>query len=253
MGRRLLVSGFADTSSGWANFQPDDVEIWAMNEAHVYLAPHALKQTTLWFQLHPRDWKEARKKELGVETKIPPDTFARGEKHVEFLRGLTIPVLTHPTLSPWPDIPMSRPYPLAEVTRRYGFDGRPYLTSTPAYMLAYALYEDDLGKKVSEVRLAGIELRVGKEFWVERPCFEYYLGRMMERGIKIVGPPSGMSLLGAPVYGIDMPVTLSTETVKSVAVTAQRTADIPVVQTMEAVELAARTQAAGQEARLQQS
>lgn len=222
--RRICIAGFAPESKDWVHYQPDDVEIWTMNEGPTaHLRPHALHRVKQWFQIHPRDWKEARKIELGRPSKLPPNCFGRELKHVESLQKWTqCPILTHPTLSPWEDIPMSVPFPLEEVKRRYGRitegEQRVYLTSTPAYMVAYALLQDDIareagrdGDRISEIWLAGVELRVTKEFWVERPCFEYWLGRAQERGIRVVEPPNGMTLLTAPVYAVEGPVVLPTE------------------------------------------
>lgn len=50
-GRRICLVGFSELSRDWANEQPDDVEIWALNEAHQFLT-----RCDRYFQVHPRNW-----------------------------------------------------------------------------------------------------------------------------------------------------------------------------------------------------
>ena len=221
--RRICIAGFSQPTADWVHYQPDNVELWVMNEAHMMLRPHALKRVTAWFQVHERDWKEERKRELGMKSGITPNTFGRGQYHLDFLRSWKqSPIVTHPFDSPWEDIPNSTPYPLKDIGARYGIDG-PYLTCTPAMMVAYLLRQDDIAKetggdRVGELWLAGIGLKVGKEVIRERPCFEYYMGMVKERGIKIVPPPAGLDILKGPVYSVDEPVMLPTEGIENIMV-----------------------------------
>lgn len=201
--RKIMIAGFASPSKFWALYQPEDVEIWAMNEGHTYL-----NRINVVFQIHPRDWREQQKKDLGRDSKIPPDTFARGPGHIQFLQNCPVPVITQRKFD---DIPNSHVYPYEEVYDRYHH----YLTSTPAMMVAFALLLDDYARegkkelcgmvprKLVEIRTAGVELRIGTEYYKERACFEYYLGRAEERGAKFVPPPMGTSILNAPTYAVE--------------------------------------------------
>ena len=54
MGRRICLVGFSELSRTWANEQPDDVEIWGLNETHQFL-----KRCDRYFQIHPRNWNAA--------------------------------------------------------------------------------------------------------------------------------------------------------------------------------------------------
>lgn len=53
MGRKICLVGFSELSREWANEQEADVEIWGMNEDHVFL-----QRYDRWFQIHPRNWNE---------------------------------------------------------------------------------------------------------------------------------------------------------------------------------------------------
>lgn len=180
----------------WANEQPDDVEIWGMNEAHIFL-----KRYNLWFQIHPRDFKEKEKREAGIKSKLPPDSFGRNEEHIKWLRECKVPVYMKQQFD---DIPNSRAFPFDEVKAYFApyTQGRLYITSTPSYMMAYAIMQPD----IEEIRISGIELAIGTEYYWQRACFEFYCGFAAGRGIKVVLPPSGCAILAAPVYGVDKSV-----------------------------------------------
>lgn len=198
MGRKILIAGFAEASRTWANEQPDDVEIWGMNEAHQFL-----KRYNLWFQIHPRNFKEEAKKEAGIKSKLPPSSFGRDERHVKWLQECKVPLIMNKGFE---DIPGAIPFPFEEVKAKFGHMFQPesdyYLTSTPAYMLVYALMQPD----VEEIRFSGIELAIGTEYYWQRPCFEFWCGYAAGKGIKVVKPPMGTAILSAPVYAVDKSV-----------------------------------------------
>ena len=118
------------------------------------------------------------------------------------------------------EFPTAVRYPYEAIEATFGN----YLTSTPAYMLAMALYMDGLARagregeevakglraeRIDEFRIVGVELAVGTEYFHQRACFEYYLGRALERGIKVTWPPTGTSLLNAPMYARDAAAILA--------------------------------------------
>lgn len=51
--REVCISGFASLSRDFANEMPEHIELWAMNEAHIFLK----RKATRWFQLHPKSWR----------------------------------------------------------------------------------------------------------------------------------------------------------------------------------------------------
>ena len=201
--REICISGFSALTREWYLETPEHTEIWAMNEAHIYLK----RKASRWFQLHPRNWNEARAEKEGWAY----DNYGRPVEHVELLAKLDVPVVQQFIDS---RIPMSTLYPMEEITERYGFEWigekkRPYLTSTAAMMMALAIYEHDQyvdrhprGKKgrVSKIHLSGIELAIGTEYFEQRPCIEYWCGLAEGKGIKIELPKTGSSLLTGQVY-----------------------------------------------------
>lgn len=187
--RRVCLAGFSEVNRWIANQQPPDVEVWGMNEAHSFL-----QRYDRWYQIHPRNWQEDRKRRAGIVSLPAPDTFGRGEQHVEFLRTVRVPLYMRPS-EVSAEFPSARPYPYEAVREAFGAGGRLYLTSSASFMLAHALLED-----IDEIRLAGIELSVGTEYFQQRPCMEYYLGIARQKGVKVVLPPVGCSIFQGEVY-----------------------------------------------------
>ncbi len=84
-----------------------------MNEAHTYLK----RKASRWFQIHPRNWNEAKSKEYGW----PTDVYGRPPQHIELLQKLSVPVMMQEVDE---RIPTSVKYPLDEIKERYGIPGR---------------------------------------------------------------------------------------------------------------------------------
>ncbi len=208
MGRTICIAGYAPASRDWANKQEDNVEIWTVTEVAQFLL-----RADRFFQMHSRDWKdEERRAEAKEAGKVftAANTYGRGQTAISLWKNFTAPLYMN---FPEDEFPSSVKFPIDEVAERYGKDHfgkkRAYLTSTPAYMIALALLEHDKGDTVDEIRLAGIELAIGTEYYDQRPCFEYYCGIAVGRGIKMTLPPADeyrSSILGAPVYPLEEPL-----------------------------------------------
>ena len=204
--REICMSGFSTLTRHWVHELPKHVEVWAMNEAHIYLR----RKASRWFQIHPKNWNEAK----AVENGWPTDSYGRPPQHLALLQKLDVPVMLQ---AHDPRIPMSTVYPLEEIRHRYGLDWvegekRNYLTSSTAWMLAYAIYQHDLykeqhprGKKglIKTIHLSGIELVLGTEYFHQRACVEFWCGIAIGRGIEIALPKTGASILTGQLYAIE--------------------------------------------------
>lgn len=72
-------------------------------------------------------------------------------------------------------------YPYKAVEELYG---SLYLTSSPAYMIAYALLQG-----ATEIQLYGVDLSIGDhEYFWQRPCVEAWIGFAKGRGVKFFIP-----------------------------------------------------------------
>lgn len=198
-----------------------------MNEAHIYLR----KPAHYWFQLHPKNWNAAKAR----ENKWPEDGYGRPPQHLETLQQIPCPIWMQDVDE---RIPTSVKYPYDEIVERYGYDWvdgkkRPYLTSTAAYMLALLVYEHDNGMKVDRVRLAGIELAIGTEYFHQRGCVEHWLGIATGRGIRFDQNPYGSALLNGPIYAREHADPLYPESMQTLGNLRGRVSEIPVISMAE--------------------
>ena len=247
MAKRICLVGFSEINRAWTMDQPDDVEIWGLNEGHnctqrlmsvddlgrekKFRCPcynprqckcekhghEFIPRYDRWFQVHPAEWKQEERISRAAKTgdKIHEkdlDAFGRNERHVKFLRECDQPLYMLNIDTKWGPFPNAIEYPLAEIEEKLGipWSNRKYLysTSSPSYMIALAIHEHLKGDSVEEILMAGIELSIGTEYFWQRPCMEYYLGMATGLGIKVTMPPMGGSLLRAPRYAIDDPLPL---------------------------------------------
>ena len=186
--REVVLLGYAEDTRLLLDSMRDDVEVWGINMANAFTK----RKGHYWFQLHPRSW--------ATGGNAPTGYYGRPKEHLDFLRkfeGEAVWMLESAT-----DIPKMRLYPRAEIASLYG----EYLTSTFAYMLALALYEHDHGMPIQTVHLFGINLSALEEYAGQRPCAEYWLGRLEQAGVRVDVPAASALLKGAvyPKRGEDL-------------------------------------------------
>lgn len=192
--KKVAIVGFASSSRMKAPFEDPEFEIWSVNQCYRFL-PRADR----WFEIHNRPMFEA--------------DIVRDTDYVGWLRKCPLPVYM---IERFADIPNSVRYPVEQMSREYGVDfiadlktpvppptqmrfagdRWPYLTSTPAYMIALAIAEG-----FEEIGVWGIDLVVGREYDYEKPCAEYLLGFARGRGIKVTLPQETALLKSRYIYG----------------------------------------------------
>lgn len=135
---------------GWEN-APMEGETWGVNNLILR------RPVKLSFQVHDIDWQ------LKYDINQIKD-------QIKEINRLGIPVIVakkHKLL------PTSIVFPI----NRMPFE---YFTGSISYMIAYAIY-----KRATEIDLYGISFFLRKEFLIERPCVEFWLGQVMARGMKV--------------------------------------------------------------------
>lgn len=185
-GRRIAIVGFGDTAKDCPYNDPS-WELWGMNGwlrvAAERGVPAPPERYSLWCDMHTPEYTE----QYGVLAKI-------GDVQVKWLESEhPFPVLM---LERYERFPSSRRYPIEDVIRKVGRD---YFTSTVAYMLALAFCQDD----VVEVGLWGIDLVHETEYGEQRPCAEYYIGRLEGKGVKVTTHPRSALLSQLHRYGYE--------------------------------------------------
>lgn len=117
--------------------------------------------------------------------------------HWELLKTIPIPVYMQEA---WPCFPTSRVYPLDAVNEAFRIEPRlhAFCTSTPSYMLAFALLERP---DVREIHLHGIDVTTNTEYAKQHPSIAFFLGVCHGRGIRIVLPQVSDLLKTRFLYG----------------------------------------------------
>lgn len=175
------IVGLSPSSRDLVFLEPEGTEIWSLNNGHLSFNAEQMQRFTKWFQIHPRSDYEANNiPQLG---------------HAEWLKTCKIPVLMEQV---WEDIPTSIRFPREGIVQALGYD---YFTSTIAYMIAYAIYQD-----FKELHLYGVDMAAETEYFQERPCVEFWLGVAHAKGIQIIFPENSPVLKGRD-YGrtVDIP------------------------------------------------
>lgn len=167
--RRIAILGFGRTVKD-CPWQDESWELWGMNGFWRAAEPdYGVKageeRFSLWFDMHTVEYTRAYGRVAGF-----------GDAQERWLeRPHPFPILMLDQDRAFPSV---LPYPIEDVVAKVGRD---YFTSTVAYALAFALTLDD----VAEVGLWGIDLVHDTEYAAQRPCAEYWIGRLEAAGVKV--------------------------------------------------------------------
>lgn len=183
--KKVCLVGYAENSRHLAWYDDPDCEIWGVNQVYRFI-PRIDRN----FQIH-RDWSDS--------TKWAPNTDQR-----QWIADAPIPTYM---IDHIPSLPNSVAYPLARVREELGLAGTPgdpgsgldYFTSSIAYMYALAIAEG-----FEEIGIYGIDLIIGREYFFEKACVEFYMGLAHGRGVSIHRPENSALLWQSHRYGYDL-------------------------------------------------
>lgn len=155
-----IVCG-APSSEFLAPFDDNEWEIWVLGNRLHRFTEKGLRVTRV-FEVHNN-----------------LDEHGDIKKYIEYILNHGLPTIIGET---WPQhIGETKVYPYKEVEELYG---HLYLTSSPAYMMAYAILEG-----ATEIGLYGVDLSISDhEYFWQRPCVEAWIGFAKGRGIKVTIP-----------------------------------------------------------------
>lgn len=137
------------------------------------------QRADMWFDTHPLDHLHLVDKAKGpvFAHTIPIGYYVRPLEYLDWLGAQSIPIVLnpdyrtqYPKAAEWAH---ARPYPRAEVTDYFGG----YFTSTPALMMAFFMMQG-----VRDFSIYGIHLATEQEYVEQRPCFEFFSGRILGPG-----------------------------------------------------------------------
>lgn len=129
----------------------------------------------------------------------PPSVWHRGGRktsvYPKWLKQNVVPIYMQKR---YPEVPASVEYPKGRILQEFG-EPRAYFTNHIAWMIALALTEG-----VSTIGIWGVEYGIQSEYQNQRASCEFWIGRAVERGVKVI-LPSQCTLLGQPkgLYGYE--------------------------------------------------
>ena len=165
-----------------APFDDEEVEIWGMNDLWAHWPPTDLRiRWDRWYDLHKRH--------------VIIRNARTGPVHLEWLKKFEGPIYTLEELE---ELPSAKAFPLEEVVAQLGATESPYFTSSPAYMLAHAVYEG-----YNEVHIYGVNLLGDGEYEYQRPCMDFWIGFARGRGVNVIIPPDSALVRSRYRYGYD--------------------------------------------------
>lgn len=171
--RKVAICGTAE-SLPMAPYDDRDWEIWSISCALTY---PAFKRYDRLYEMHDRSyWSQSDVLKRIAEAKC--EVWMQDA---------------------YPEVPMSKRYPLAEVSEGYHKN----FTNSIVYMIAHAIYE-----KVGHIALFGVHMAADEEWGYQRPACEYWLGIAEANGIVVhVQAPTAI-LKCNYLYGYDKEWTM---------------------------------------------
>ena len=184
--RKIAIWGYAEESRNLIYELDESYEVWGINMAHAFINDQLRAKPTNWFQLHPSNWNGSGKGATGY--------WGRPVEHLHFLENFEGTVwMQYPDEDVAKTIKNRKAFPLEAISET----ARDYLTSTFAYQFALIWYQHtQLDQPVEEIRIYGVNLSAAEEYAYQRPCAEYWIGRLEQAGIKVVIPKASSLLLG---------------------------------------------------------
>lgn len=177
-GRTVAIVGFAETSRELVKKEPETTEIWSLNRCYTFL-----HRWDRWFEVHEADLYQGK-------------TGLREASYVEeqLMQSKVDIYMLHPD----PNIPRAVQYPKEEIIEYFGID---YFTTSIAYMLALAAWENVQGQTITEVQMYGIDMSAFSEYSEQLPSVSFWLGVLKGQGVKINIPSVSPLLKCAMQYG----------------------------------------------------
>lgn len=169
---KLCVLGTAGSLPA-APFDDDSFEIWGVSVVQSY---EVAKRWDVLFEMHGRGYVDRPDVKKRLKTWDGPMYML--DKHEDFPNSIVFPK--------W----------LVDKHRAYH-------TTSISYMLSLALHSFEETGKPFHVSLMGVHMEHQEEYTEQRPCCEYWLGRMEGAGMDVFVHPSSALLKSQGLYGYE--------------------------------------------------
>ena len=175
--RKIAICGSHMDSLTDAPWDDPSWEFWGHGASYGFYH----RSMNAFFDLHPKACRERK----GKDSPYP-----------RWLARNIVPIYMQQRYA---DVPASIAFPKGRILTEFS-DSRPYFTNQVAWMIAFAMMQGDVGT----IGLFGINYGIETEYVRQRGSAEFWLGRAVERGIRVVLPRQ-CSLLAEPalLYGYE--------------------------------------------------
>lgn len=162
------------------------IRLASLNDAY-QLAPQGFQRADEWCDPHPLNKFVHPQGKAMYAHQVPPGYYVRPADHLTWLSQQSIPIYLHPDyLEQHPDAANwahAKPFPRQAIVEHFG----QYFTSTPQWMLAFAMM-----RGFQDVAIYGIHLATEQEYREQRPGFEFLIGRLLGKQKIAISVKDGM-------------------------------------------------------------
>ena len=176
--RKIAILGTAPASRAVAPFADQSWDIWVCSPGNMNQTP----RVTAWFELHSLIEMQ------GEENR------GWSVNYLTWLKGQQFPVYMQEP-NDW--VPQAAIFPYKKLIRHFGT--RNWFTSSPAWMMAYAIYQMTAG---DELGIFGVDMAAAQEYYtMQKGGLIYWIERAQALGIKVTIPMESCLGMPTPLYG----------------------------------------------------
>lgn len=176
--KKIAIIGTAPASRAVAPFSDMSWDIWACSAGN----QNMLSRVTCWFELHAM-----------VEMRAQ-ENVGWSAPYFQWLKAQGFPTYMQ---EPNDEVPRSIIFPHKKLIEHFGT--RNWFTSTPAWMMAFAIYQMTAG---DELGIFGVDMAAPQEYYtMQKGGLIYWIERAQALGIKVTVPMESCLGMPTPLYG----------------------------------------------------
>jgi hypothetical protein len=175
--KKIAIIGTAPASRAVTPWDDPSWDIWVCSAGN----QGQVKRVTCWFEIHSL-----------VEMRAA-ENAAWSAPYFAFLKQQTFPVYMQ---EPCDEVPGAIVFPYKKLIKHFGT--RNWFTSTPAWMMAFAIYQMTAG---DELGIFGVDMAASQEYYtMQKGGLIYWIEKAQSLGIKVTIPMESCLGMPTPLY-----------------------------------------------------
>lgn len=176
--RKIAILGTAPASRAVAPLDDTSWDIWVCSPGNM----NQVRRATVWFEIHSLV-------EMQAEENRPWSV-----SYLNWLKAQQFPVYMQEP-NDW--VPQAAIFPYKKLVAHFGT--RNWFTSSPAWMMAFAIYQMTAG---DELGIFGVDMAAPQEYYsMQKGGLIYWIERAQALGIKVTIPMESCLGMPTPLYG----------------------------------------------------